>query len=202
MARGRPRTNDPDKVLEVVMKTFWENGYEGTSLADLVAASGMAKPGLYANFGDKESLYIKALDRYAAKISNPMLERFSQPDQPLSEALSGFLKTIALNAVSEETAPGCMIALSISVLSRLPEAVQASALVHNAARTLAFQDRFTRAKHANDLDLDASIEDLVLFFSAQALAVSALARAGQDPETIQRVIALSLNALPKGATPH
>ena len=62
MSRGRPRKTDPDKALETAMKLFWKQGFEGTSMNDIAAATGMAKPGLYATFGDKEAVYAKALE--------------------------------------------------------------------------------------------------------------------------------------------
>lgn len=60
MARGRPRKTTPEKVLEQAMKIFWERGFDATSMNDIAQETGMAKPGLYAAFGDKEN-YINKL---------------------------------------------------------------------------------------------------------------------------------------------
>jgi TetR/AcrR family transcriptional regulator, copper-responsive repressor len=62
--RGRPRQYDPDRALATAAETFWKRGYAGTSLDDLVAATGMNRPSLYAAFGDKSDLYLKTLERY------------------------------------------------------------------------------------------------------------------------------------------
>jgi AcrR family transcriptional regulator len=61
---GRPRAFDEDAVLETAMRVFWEKGYEGTSMSDLVTATGLLKGSLYAAFGDKRSLYRRALAHY------------------------------------------------------------------------------------------------------------------------------------------
>ena len=62
--RGRPRAYDPQVALARAAETFWKAGYAGTSLDDLVAATGMNRPSLYAAFGDKRDLYLKTLEYY------------------------------------------------------------------------------------------------------------------------------------------
>src|SRR6185503_13287769 len=62
--RGRPRAYDPDTALARAAATFWKAGYAGTSLDDLVEATGMNRPSLYAAFGDKREIYLKTLEHY------------------------------------------------------------------------------------------------------------------------------------------
>src|ERR1700749_1175927 len=62
--RGRPRQYDPERALANAAEVFWKHGYAATSLDDLVAATGMNRPSLYAAFGDKRDLYLKTLKRY------------------------------------------------------------------------------------------------------------------------------------------
>jgi AcrR family transcriptional regulator len=65
---ARPRSFDPDEALDLARDVFWQNGFQGTSLDDITAATGLAKPSLYAAFGDKNALFLKVLDRYHASI--------------------------------------------------------------------------------------------------------------------------------------
>ena len=66
-ARGRPRSFDCEAALESAMQVFWEKGYDAASLTDLTEAMGINPPSLYAAFGDKERLYLAAVEMYRVK---------------------------------------------------------------------------------------------------------------------------------------
>lgn len=61
---ARPRAFDETEVLRSLEDVFWRQGYEATSYDDLMRASGLGKGSLYAAYGDKRSLYLKALAGY------------------------------------------------------------------------------------------------------------------------------------------
>ena len=65
--RGRPREFCVDHALTQALGVFWSKGYEGASLTDLTEAMGITRPSLYAAFGNKESLFRKALDLYESE---------------------------------------------------------------------------------------------------------------------------------------
>ena len=69
---GRPRSFDEAVVLEAAMDVFWRKGYEGTSLADLMEVTGLHKGSLYQAFGDKHSLYIRALREFITQLGGRM----------------------------------------------------------------------------------------------------------------------------------
>ena len=92
--RGRPRSFDPNTALDRALEVFWRHGFQAASLAELTAAMGLSKPSLYAAFGDKESLYLKALERYVAlQIAQHIAIFDTEPDTRL--ALEKFLRTMA-----------------------------------------------------------------------------------------------------------
>ena len=63
-ARGRPLSFDRQAALEKAMHVFWERGYEAASIADLTAVMGITPPSLYTAFGDKEHLFLEAIEAY------------------------------------------------------------------------------------------------------------------------------------------
>lgn len=64
--RGRPRSFDTEAAIERAMGVFWSRGYHGTALPDLLRATKLSRGSLYAAFGDKHALFLRALDRYIA----------------------------------------------------------------------------------------------------------------------------------------
>jgi len=65
---ARPRSFNPDETLDLARDVFWQKGFQSPSLDDITAATGLAKPSLYAAFGDKNALFLKVLDRYHERI--------------------------------------------------------------------------------------------------------------------------------------
>jgi len=61
---GRSKEFEENTVLQKAMELFWQQGYEKTSMSDLVEHMGIHRKSLYDTFGDKHSLYLKVIDRY------------------------------------------------------------------------------------------------------------------------------------------
>jgi len=105
--RGRPRQYEPDQALGKAATTFWKRGYAGTSLDDLVAATGMNRPSLYAAFGDKRDIYLKTLDRYRAQ-SRAIGAQIIADDPPLRVFLARFYRAaLDIYLADNDEARGC-----------------------------------------------------------------------------------------------
>lgn len=79
---GRPRQFDENQVLDQAMTVFWTNGYEATSMADLMNATGLHKGSLYQAFGNKHQLFVTALNRYLEEMraqKNRLLKAAASP---------------------------------------------------------------------------------------------------------------------------
>ncbi len=76
---GRPRTFDRDTALEQALGLFWEKGYEGAGLAEILEVTGLARQSLYNTFGDKHKLYLEALRLYCNRMIMMVKEHLSRP---------------------------------------------------------------------------------------------------------------------------
>ena len=65
--RGRPRSFDERDALGKATQVFWSKGYDGVTIDDLVAGMGVGRPSLYAVFGDKRTIFLRALRAYAER---------------------------------------------------------------------------------------------------------------------------------------
>ncbi len=74
---ARTKKFDPKQALAAAMNVFWRLGYENTSLDVLMAEMGIARQSLYDTFGDKRSLYLKALAHYRDETNASMRRLFS-----------------------------------------------------------------------------------------------------------------------------
>ena len=63
---GRPKNFSREGVLEKAIPVFWKRGFSDTSVQDLERATGVNKSGLYAEFRDKEDLFVESLRYYLA----------------------------------------------------------------------------------------------------------------------------------------
>ncbi|MBC8240852.1 MAG: TetR/AcrR family transcriptional regulator [Alphaproteobacteria bacterium] len=195
MKRGRPRKTDPETALHAAMKVFWDRGYEGTSMSDLVDATGMAKPGLYANFGDKEALYAKALTYYYEELGAPGLVDLATSEEPINVVVRRFLENVARAARDKEYPGGCFVLSSVVECGHQLPALETLARSFNEKRRMVFIRRFRIAEKQGQLPAKANTKALAESFSGQSLALGVLGRGGASQQTLNDFIDVAMTVL-------
>lgn len=104
--RGRPRTFDQDVALRKAALAFVRHGYSGASVDDLTLAMGMAKPSMYAAFGDKKELFFAALKEHAKDVTKRMQEAFFRGDSLEASLREMFSESVAMY-IAPPRPPGC-----------------------------------------------------------------------------------------------
>ncbi|MGK5731553.1 TetR/AcrR family transcriptional regulator [Streptomyces sp. URMC 124] len=147
---ARTKEFDPDAALQSAVELFWRRGYEATSMADLVAHLGIARASLYATFGSKHELYLKALQCYSEQHSPRVAEELSRPG-PALPAVRGLVTRFADEAADDELRRGCFVTnTAVELAPHDPAAargVEESWLALEAALTAAL----TRAREQGEL---------------------------------------------------
>ncbi|MCX5258992.1 TetR/AcrR family transcriptional regulator [Streptomyces canus] len=106
---ARTKEFDPEAALQSALELFWRRGYEATSMSDLVEHLGIGRASIYATFGSKHELYLRALDRYDRAGLPPIVRELSQPG-PALPAVRGVVRRYATEAADEQLRRnGCMV---------------------------------------------------------------------------------------------
>ncbi|MCL6667315.1 TetR/AcrR family transcriptional regulator [Streptomyces panaciradicis] len=106
---ARTKEFDPEAALQAALELFWQRGYEATSMSDLVDHLGIGRASIYATFGSKHELYLKALDRYDRAGLEPIMRKLSRPG-PALPAVRALVRRYATEAADDRLRrSGCLV---------------------------------------------------------------------------------------------
>ncbi len=163
---GRPRSFDERDALEKAIQVFWSKGYDGATIDDLVAGMGVGRPSLYAVFGDKRTIFMRALRAYAERKGALDTKALLSP-RTLRDSLASFMRQTVKSATEKGSAPGCLL---ICVAPLVNDAEVREFLRNAAAAAVAqVESRFRDGISAGEIPSDFPI-------TARAIQVTDLAR--------------------------
>jgi len=183
---GRPKKYDRDDVLKKAMRLFWKRGFADTGLQDLEKATGVNKSGLYAEFKDKEDIFLSSLRYYyACGESGKILNK-----EPLGwKNVEGFFK-LAVQGWSGEQ--GCLCVNSMRELKILPPEAQKLISKNRAELKRVFEKNI--AAEQTRMPAGALAEIVATFFSGfsieQNLKTSRAAKVRRIEDFMQAVRSL------------
>lgn len=189
---GRPRSFDQDQVVEGALELFWRRGYTATSLRDLKGELGVLPGSLYAAYGDKHTLFLRALERYVDAARGQAAEFAAEG--PVLPRIRELLLSV-LQAAQTTPGRGCMLGNTAAEL--LPEDQAARQLVHGGFGAL--ENGLEQALKAGQLsgevrpDIDCGAQARLLLALMQGLHI--LARAEADPPRLTDAIDAALAAV-------
>lgn len=184
--RGRPRSFERDVALQQAMETFWEYGYEGTSITDLTTVMGISAPSLYAAFGSKDDLFYEAIGHYNTVLGEA-------PQRALAEAptaraaVEAMLRHNAAAYVAPGRPTGCMVMLATPTSAGGNAAVREFLAATRAADLDALQSRIERGITAGDVPAGTDAPALARFVMAVQQGMSLQARDGADHAALTAV---------------
>ena len=146
---GRPQAFLPEEALDRAVEMFWEHGYEGVDVERIARAVHVTKPALYRAFGDKSTLLLKAVERYAVKYGAPMMAAF-QAEPDIEKAVTAFCEA-TVDTATGEARSGCMMAAAVLGQSERVAEIRAYAAKGLAATAEIFAQRFEQETEAGHL---------------------------------------------------
>src|SRR4029077_7922776 len=187
---GRPRAFDVEKALHRAMQVFWRKGYLGTSLSDLTDAMEINRPSLYAAFGNKESLFRKALEHYAKGPSSYLTEALQEPT---ARAVAGRLLHGVVDLLTDPRTPTTCLWVH-GALSCGDDPLRKEFAAQRAAGLAQLRTRFKRAIANGDLPRDSDADKLARYVQTVNFGLTVQASTGATQKELLRVVEIALQA--------
>lgn len=176
------------------MDAFWSSGYHGTSLPDLLAATKLSRGSLYAAFGDKHGLFLRALDRYI----DDALTRLDAELDPKRSALDG-LRACLAGYVERTSATagnrGCLVVATAMELAAHDAEVKQRIGRFFSAMRMRLAATLARAQAAGELvdgvDPESAAHMLLCFVEGMRV----VAKTGSDRATSQAMVDMLIQRL-------
>jgi AcrR family transcriptional regulator len=195
MPPGRPRTFDPEEVLEKALRVFWQKGYEGTSMPDLTEAMGINRPSIYAAFGNKENLFRKALDLYIERMLLRVRDALS--NSLASEGMRRILTEMANALAASDKPKGCLLVQGALTCSEAAEDIRKELAIHRKDVEHLLRDRFLQAYREGELPPGADPVALAKFMATVMHGISVQASSGANASDLLSIAHMAMQAWPK-----
>ncbi|MEU6841788.1 TetR/AcrR family transcriptional regulator [Streptomyces sp. NPDC046716] len=181
---------DMATALDAAMIQFWRAGYADTSVDDLSRATGLNRSSIYSSLGDKDMLFLRCLERYAARYGEKYDAALScAADRPLAAVRAFF--DVTLERVADPALPdGCLVAQTVMAIPALSASVAA-----RAREAIGFQHtRLLSALKAGGLHGEVA-ESFATHLAAVNQSLAVMSRAGTIAEQLRAIVDVTLDAL-------
>jgi TetR/AcrR family transcriptional regulator, transcriptional repressor for nem operon len=190
---ARTKEFDPDRALKIAIEVFWRLGYEHTSLDTLMRKMGISKQSLYDTFGDKRSIYFRAMSRYRDDTNASLRKLFAREKSVKKGFAKLFRAMIHENKAQHER--GCL--LMNTNLSRAIDDVEIAEFLRDNQRQVEeiFIAAFVDAQERGEIGAEKDPVTLAKFFVATIQGMRALARLNHDRGELESISTVALAAL-------
>jgi TetR/AcrR family transcriptional repressor of nem operon len=194
LSPGRPLEFDPAAALEAAMLVFWRNGYENTSIQDLLDAMHLSKSSLYQTFGGKQTLFERCIAHYGDEMIGALREALLVSPSGLA-FIRQFLESVLDEARGVCEARGCLVLNTANEFARrnprIAEAVSKGLDRFHGVLRAAVE----RAQHEGDIPPQRDAEMQASYLVSSMSGLKTMSKAGADVDTLRGIIELTLKAL-------
>ena len=189
---ARPKAFDRDEALGRALDLFWKQGYEATSIVDLVDHLGIGRQSLYDTFGDKHALYLEALDRYGERYGDHAGRLAAE--EPVRVALRRYLLGVVDAALSGDGRTCMMVAAAAERCPADPD-VNKRVVGNCASLERAFVARLERAQKAGELGRHQDVTALARYLVNAVHGLNITAKAMRDRAALEQIVDVTLAVL-------
>ncbi|WP_028311521.1 TetR/AcrR family transcriptional regulator [Derxia gummosa] len=191
---ARQREFDEDAVLDAAMRVFWRQGYEATSIPDLLGATGLSRSSLYDSFGDKLGLFEAAARRYVGQFVLARVRALREA-RTVRAGLREFFAHQIDTCCDAALPDGCLITNTATALATADPRVQA--FVADGLRALRAEllALLERGQASGEIAPGRDVEGLSQMLLAVALGLNVAARVDRSPAALRAMADAAIAAV-------
>ncbi|MBE4601115.1 TetR/AcrR family transcriptional regulator [Vibrio navarrensis] len=191
---ARTKQFDEKDALLTAMKVFWSKGFEATSMADLLVATGLSKSSLYSTFGNKRSLFLAAFEMYR-KERMVMLRGYLSSEATAFGSIKSFFEMVLMHAQQEERPFGCMSCNEAVEFG--PHDTEILDLIKRDFQGIEDELAFAISQGIEDgsIPRDKEPKKLARFLTVTHQGIQIMARSNTEPERLHDALEVMLSAL-------
>lgn len=179
----RPQEFDRSQILDKVMRVFWQRGYAGTSIQDLVDATGLGRSSLYNAFGSKRNLYEEALERYQELREAEMALLFEKGS--FKERVRCLLMTYVEEELQDQQGLSCMITKATLEFSGRDEQIRMIVKQNLHSLEMSLYTLFNQAQQRGEIAADKNVRAMARFVLNVIQGLRILSKGFSDKERRQ-----------------
>lgn len=184
---ARKKEFDREEVLQKAMETFWCQGYEATSMDNLVKQMGINRGSLYDTFGDKRSLFLAAIAYYNDTAISQFVAKLEAPEAAKQAIIDHFQNMIEC-AVADPKRRGCFV--TNTAVELCPHDPDTAALIAGNLQRLenAFYTALVRARDKGEISQAKDLRALARFLTCSWQGLSVVAKVNPDLSILQDIV--------------
>lgn len=194
--RGRPKTFDRDRTLDIAIDNYWRDGVDAVSINEICRRAEVSKPGLYREFGSEDRLIDAVLTRYSETVLGPLMAKLGE-DRPFEETLDAFID-YTTREDSADVPAGCLFVKLRNSRARLGPVTGAHVDALRTEGQAMFAEWLARCADRGEIELPASLEVTAAYVDAQFAQVLTRVSAGEDPQLVRKHARLAFAVLAGG----
>jgi TetR/AcrR family transcriptional repressor of nem operon len=184
-------------ALDRAMVVFWAKGYDATSIDDLVARMGIQRGSLYAGFGDKQALFLAALDHYERVVVQELFEALEGPGSGV-EAIRRFFRLRIEGSLERRRPLGCLVTNSAVEFSGRNPGARTKIGIALAKLEGAFLRALASAREAGEIEVTRDLRTVARFLTSSAQGLSVMAKVAPERAVLEDIVGVILSVLERG----
>ncbi|MFC5448667.1 TetR/AcrR family transcriptional regulator [Paenibacillus aestuarii] len=192
---ARPREFEQESALGKAMELFWTQGYERTSIQDLVEHTGVHRGSLYDTFGDKNQLFLSCLDRYRDLMKEHAFSVLEEPGEPKEVLQRYFMRLIEIATYEKTGRRGCLIANTAMELGTSDPMIAFRVEAYTLDMEIMYSKFLMRAQQQGSLKSKHNVRELARFLLSTRNGLYVLAKSATDRKILEDAAKVAMSIM-------